>query len=295
MRPRISVVVNSLNEGPRIGFTLRSVRPWVDEMVVVDMHSDDDTARIARDLGARVVLHDRVGFVEPVRAFSCAQAEGDWILLLDADEIVPASLARALVRVASDDSADVVRIPRVNHIFGEPLLHSGWNPERDRHARFFKAGRILFSDVIHEPPRARPGARVLDLPFEPGRALVHFNYTDVSQFLRKLDVYTSIEARQAIGRGESPDTTRALIGALREFGVRYGWHGGWRDGWRGIHLCLLMFGYAVVRSARIHELALTGGRDAVAERYRQEAERLIAAAEAEAAGDGGQRVTRTDS
>ena len=294
-RPLISVVVNSLNEGARIGFTLRSVRPWVDEMVVVDMDSDDDTAKVARDLGARVVRHDRVGFVEPVRAFSCAQARGEWILLLDADEVVPARLASALLLVAAEDAADVVRIPRLNHILGGPLLHSGWNPERDRHARFFKAGQIVFSDVIHEPPRARPGARVQDLPFEPGNALVHFNYTDVSQFLGKLDTYTSIEALQAVERGDSPDTLRTLTRALREFAVRYLWHGGWRDGWRGIHLCLLMFGYAVVRSAKIHELAHTGGRGAVTERYRREAEALIEGVLKDVAKSGDQVRTRTDS
>ena len=88
-RATISAVLNTLDEERRIAFALRSVRPWVDEIVVVDMASSDRTVEIARSFGAHVASHARTGFVEPARAFACAQAAGDWILVLDADELVP--------------------------------------------------------------------------------------------------------------------------------------------------------------------------------------------------------------
>ena len=86
---RISVVINTLNEERRLPYALRSVQDWVDEIVVVDTHSDDKTVEIAEEFGARIFTHERVGYADPARAFAFARATGDWILILDADELVP--------------------------------------------------------------------------------------------------------------------------------------------------------------------------------------------------------------
>ncbi|PYU89881.1 MAG: glycosyltransferase family 2 protein, partial [Acidobacteria bacterium] len=116
MGPRISVVVNTLNEEKNLPYALRSVRSWVDEIVVVDMHSQDRTVEIAREYGAKVYSHEPMGFVEPARAFAVAQAGGDWILILDADEVVPLLLSRRLREIARRDEADVVTLPRLNYL-----------------------------------------------------------------------------------------------------------------------------------------------------------------------------------
>ena len=88
--PTITGIVHTLNEEHNLPDALRSLG-WVDEVLVIDMHSDDGTQAIAERMGARVLLHDRVGYVEPARNFAIDAAEGDWTLILDADErIVPA-------------------------------------------------------------------------------------------------------------------------------------------------------------------------------------------------------------
>ncbi|MEO8272560.1 MAG: glycosyltransferase [Chloroflexota bacterium] len=69
-RTTISAVINTLNEEHHLGFALRSVRDWVDEIVVVEMDSDDRTAEIARSFGARVSRHDWVGYADPARTFA---------------------------------------------------------------------------------------------------------------------------------------------------------------------------------------------------------------------------------
>src|SRR5688572_12024024 len=88
----ISVVINTFNEEKNIERAIKSVA-WADEILVCDMHSDDNTAIIARKLGATVFLHKRVGFVEPARNFAISKASNDWILILDADEEIPGSLS----------------------------------------------------------------------------------------------------------------------------------------------------------------------------------------------------------
>jgi (heptosyl)LPS beta-1,4-glucosyltransferase len=275
MVPRISVVVNTLNEEENLPYALRSVCSWADEMVVVDMHSDDRTAEVAAELGARVHLHERTGVVEAARNHAISLATGDWILLLDADELIPRPLSRRLREIASDDLADVVVVSRLNYLLGAPLLHTGWGPEQDRHARFFRRGCLVASETIHRPPESVAGARVVTLPYRPDEAIVHFSYLDSAHFIERLNRYTSVEALQARARGEGTTTWGTAWRAGREFAARYFRHGGYRDGWRGLYLSLFMAFYRAARDAKLVELERVGEREEIRGRYREEARRVI--------------------
>ncbi len=113
-----------------------SVKKLASEIVVVDMHSDDDTQKIAKKLGAKVFTHKRTGYVEPARNFAIGKATGEWILILDTDEKVSKILADRLKQISADDnSADYYRLPRKNIIFGKWIKHSRWWP--DYNIRFF--------------------------------------------------------------------------------------------------------------------------------------------------------------
>jgi glycosyltransferase involved in cell wall biosynthesis len=277
MKPRISAVINTLNEEKSLPFALRSVQPWVDEIVVVDMYSDDRTVDIAREFGAKVFFHERMGFVEPARPFAVAKATGDWILLLDADELVPFPLSQRLLAIAQGDRADLVRIPWLNYLLGAPLMHTGWGPTQDPHMRFFKRGFLQASPQIHSPLLPRSGGRVLVIPYEPACAILHFNYLDSADFLERLNRYTSIEAQQAFERGERATPVGVLIKAAKGFGLHFIKRRGFRDGWRGFYLSLFMSFYRIVTAAKLQELTALGPRELIESRYRQEAEKILKA------------------
>jgi (heptosyl)LPS beta-1,4-glucosyltransferase len=277
MKPRISAVINTLNEEKNLPFALRSVQPWVDEIVVVDMYSDDRTVDIAREFGAKVFFHERMGFADPARAFAFEQASGDWIFVLDADEVVPLSLSKALLDLACSDSADAVRIPWLNYLLGAPLMHTSWGPDQDTHLRFFKKHQVRATSSVHNYLDLVPGSRVLKLRFEPGLAVVHFNYLDSEQFIEKLNRYTTIEAKQAFERGKRTTPVGALAKGVWEFGSRYLKASGWRDGWRGFYLSLFMSFYRIVTAAKLRELTDLGNRELVRARYQQEAEKILEA------------------
>jgi len=275
MTPTISAVINTLNEESNIAFALRSIRPWVDEIVVVDMHSEDTTVDIAQEFGAKVFLHQRMGFADPARAYALEQATGDWVLILDADEVVPPALSRELTRIARDDAADVVEIPRLNHLLGAPMMHTRWGPRQDTHFRFFKRGCLNTTATVHNYLHPLPRARVLKLRYQPGLAIVHFNYLDSEQFVDRLNRYTKIEAEQAFARGERTTPVGAFIKAGGEFARRYVWAGGWRDGWRGFYLSLFMAFYRLVKAAKLREMSDFGDREIVRARYREQAEQAL--------------------
>src|SRR5688572_7980444 len=137
---KISVVINTLNEEKSIERAIKSV-DFADEILVCDMHSDDNTPLIAKKLGAKVIFHKRAGFVEPARNFAISKAEHEWVFVLDADEEVPDSLKGKLKEVINGSGVTTfVEIPRKNILFGRWMKASMWWP--DYNIRFFKKGFV---------------------------------------------------------------------------------------------------------------------------------------------------------
>jgi (heptosyl)LPS beta-1,4-glucosyltransferase len=271
----ISAVINTLNEETHLALALASIESWVDEIVVVDMHSDDSTVDIAREFGAKVFFHERMGFADPARAFALEQAQGDWILILDADEVVPPALSKTLLGIAQDGEADVVKIPRLNYLLGAPLMHSGWGPDQDAHFRFFRKGSLQTTATVHNYLHPIPNARIRTLKYEPGLALVHFNYLDSEDFIERLNRYTTIDAGQAFARGERSSPANAIARAAGELVRRYVLCSGWRDGWRGVYLSLFMAFYRLAKAAKLQERTELGDRQETSAEYRKIAESIV--------------------
>lgn len=270
----ISVVVNAKDSVATIGFTLRSVSQLADEVVVLDMESTDGTVELARSMGARVIPIETLPIADTTRDFGIAQTSGDWVLMLDADELVAPDLAAELRRIAADGGIDAVRIPMVNYLLGAPLRHTSWSPRYDRHWRFFRPDALVWPGRIHTMPVVAEGHVGIELPYRPGRALVHFNYLDTSHFLAKLDRYTELEADRLEHRGFS--ILRAGWAAVREFGVRYVLRQGFRDGGRGLHVSLLMVVYRYLSHVKVWERETIGRRPDVEATYAAAAERWLA-------------------
>jgi len=275
--PEISVVINTLNEEHNLPYCLRSVVPWAADIVVVDMHSSDATRDIAERYGARVFLHEPLGFADPARAFAISKAKCEWILILDADELVPRGLYEQLRKLAAEDQIDVVQIPRQNLMFGAPIKYTGWNATEDRQARFFRKGSLTTTGEVHRFLHPDPGARIGAIPEVDGRILIHFNYVSMSQFIEKLNRYTTIEATQAFERHQSMSPRAVLSSAFSEWYYRYVNKKGYRDGWRGFFLALSMAFYRVAAAAKLTELRDAGTKEQIGESYQRIAESLIAA------------------
>src|SRR5688572_2895484 len=88
----LSVFIIARNEADRLGETLRAVRGLTDDLVVVDSGSTDGTQVLAESLGARVVHHDWAGY-GPQKRFAETLCRHEWLLNLDADEVVPPDLS----------------------------------------------------------------------------------------------------------------------------------------------------------------------------------------------------------
>jgi glycosyltransferase involved in cell wall biosynthesis len=276
MKQKISVVINTLNEERNLPYALRSIHSWADEIVVVDMHSEDRTVEIAKQYGAKVYFHERIAAFDGARQFAIEQASNEWILVLDADELVPEPLSRTLIDIVASEQFDVVIIPWLNFLLGAPLMHTGWGPDQDKHSRLFKRNKLTTSAMIHEFMKPVDGARILELKYDQGMAIVHFNYTDTTHFVEKLNRYTTVEAQQAHDRGERASVTAFIYKPLREFLNRYLRKGGFRDGWRGLFLSFAMAFYRVTILSKIKEIEVYGSRETILKEYTMQANRILA-------------------
>lgn len=231
----ISVVINTRNEEKNIKRCLDSVK-WADEIVVVDMKSTDKTVALARKYGAKTFTHRYTRYVEPVRNFAISKATGDWILILDADEVIPLSLAKALKKLAkSPKGHSFFRLPRKNIIFGKWVKHSRWWP--DLIIRFFKKGAVTWSDKIHSIPLTRGEGK--DLEAKETNAIIHYHYESISQYLERLNRYTDIQLQELIDEKYQFQWQDLIKKPIGEFLSRFFAGEGHKDGVHGLVIALL--------------------------------------------------------
>ena len=231
----ISVVINTINEEENLPKALSSIRNLADEIVVVDMRSTDRTVAIAKEAGAKVYEHKRTGYVEPARNFAISKAHGKYVLILDADEEIPSSLAKKLKQLSLKNEADYYRIPRKNIIFGKWMKHSGWWP--DFNIRFFKKGSVVWNEVIHSVPMTQ--GKGVDLQAEEKLAIVHNNYKSIEDYLERMNRYTTVQSELKIADGYKFIWKDLIDKSLSEFLSRYFAGEGYKDGLHGLSAALL--------------------------------------------------------
>lgn len=232
---RISVVINTLNEEKNLPRAMTSIKSLADEIIVVDMKSDDSTAAIAKKAGAKVYEFRRIGYVEPARNFAISKATGDWVLVLDADEEISSSLGSRLKKIVKNPKADYFRIPRKNIIFGKWMKHSRWWP--DLNIRFFKKGHVSWNEAIHSVPMTQGvGA---DLPEKEEFAIIHHNYGSIEQYLERMNRYSDIQAKILILGKHKFIWKDVITKPANEFLSRYLAGEGYKDGLHGLALSFL--------------------------------------------------------
>lgn len=263
----LSVVINTLNEERNIDNVLQSVVKWAGEIIIVDMHSTDDTIKIAKKFGAKIFHHERVGYVEPARSYAVEMASFEWVLILDADELVPSKLQNSIESAIESNECDVYLLPRLNYFFGKVVMHAGWGPDQDHQLRLFKKNTIIFSDEIHSRPEVIEGSLVKVMNSTRDGYLIHFNYIDSRHFIDKLNSYTGVEAGKIIKANINFNIFRIFYVITKEFLVRLIYLKGYKDGWIGIYLSMMMAFYRFCSHAKARELNETGDFNAIVKKY----------------------------
>lgn len=255
---KISAVIITFNEEDRLPAALASLREVADEVVVVDSHSGDRTVEIACASGARV-LQKRFENYGQQKNFALEQAGHEWVLNLDADERVSPELKRAIAALKKNGPPAGVAafaIQRRTHYLGRWIRHSGWYP--DRKVRLFKKSGASWQGRIHE--RLNVSGVIASLP----GTILHFTYRDISDHLRRIDRYSSLQAQEIAEKGRKLLLGRACLLPVSTFARHYVLKLGFLDGFAGFVIALLSSWATALKYLKALELkksARRRGRD----------------------------------
>ena len=227
---KLSAIIITKNEAANIAACLASVS-FCDERIVVDSGSDDDTVEIAAAAGAAVVTRAWAGFGAQ-KNFALSQAHGEWVLSIDADERVPASLAAEILSTIASPAADGYEIARLSTFLGRPMRHSGWFP--DYVLRLFRREKARFTnDLVHE--RVICDGQVGRLA-EP---LLHYPVVRIEDALSRMDRYSTAGADMLVAAGRRASFAQGLLHGLWSFFRAYIWRFGFLDGREGFLLAVV--------------------------------------------------------
>ncbi len=227
-RQRLSVLILAKNEAARIAACLQRLT-WADEVVVVDDMSTDQTAKICRQYGARVVQRQLDTFANQAN-FGLQETTGDWVLSLDADELVTDEL-RKQIQAALSQPSDYVGLTfkRMNFFLGHCMRYGGWYHDV---LHLFRRKTGTFDGDVHYAPKLQGLIGHLNAHVE------HYPFQSLTQFVDRQNRYTSMEAQEWM-RAETKRTRAHIryqiaLKPLKLFWKTYVKKQGYREGMHGL-------------------------------------------------------------
>lgn len=200
MQNAITVLIYTRNEEKNIVDCIKSAKLLTNNVILIDMESQDKTIKLAKELGTTVHNFPYAYYVEPARKFGIEQAKTNWVFILDADERMTEELKDEIVKllngyIVNKNNLAVEQfnnaayyVPRENIFAGKKWLkHGGWWPDQQIrliNKRFF----IDWSTQIHSTPKIKGNYGFLQQP------LLHLFHGDLETMVEKTINFENIES-----------------------------------------------------------------------------------------------------
>ena len=226
---KISVVINTYNAETFLQEVIDAVKDF-DEVLICDMESTDRTLDIARQNGCRIVTFPKANHksAEPARTFAIQSASSDWVLVVDADEIVTPELRDVLYqKIQEPDAPQGLYIPRLNQFMGKTLTCA----YPDYQLRFFIKEGTEWPPYVHTFPKVN--GRLEYLPKNRRElAFIHLANDSVHNIMEKDNRYSDNDVDKKAGKQYGAGAL--LWRPFWRFFKCYVMEGGWRDGIQGL-------------------------------------------------------------
>ncbi|WP_297904617.1 glycosyltransferase family 2 protein [uncultured Parabacteroides sp.] len=187
----ISVVINTYNADLHLDKVLEAVKDF-DEILLCDMNSTDKTIQIAKKHNCKIIYHEHTGIVEPARNTTIQAASQEWVLIIDADEIVTPELKEYLYQqISLPNPPDAIRIPRKNYFMGKFMRAT----YPDYLLRFSRKEVIYWPPFVHAIPHIK--GKTITIPAHKKElAFIHLANESVADYIRKINAYSDKEVER---------------------------------------------------------------------------------------------------
>lgn len=223
---KISALILAKNEEEMIGDCIKQL-DFVDEILVLDQNSTDDTSMIASKLGARVLKTNSNRF-DLCRNTLKEEAKYNWLLYVDADERISVEAGNKIKNLVNIDECSAYYFPRKNYVLGKWLKHGGWWP--DYVPRLFRKKDLIgWQGEVHESPVINGKVGYVK------NTISHLTARNIAKMLEKSIKWAKIEAKlYADNQHANVSTLKVLKATLSEFLNRYFFKLGLLDGIIGL-------------------------------------------------------------
>ncbi len=247
-KPSLTVAIIAHNEQDRLPKTLAQIADIAAEIVLINSCSTDNTVEVAKSFGARVFTEEFKGYVEQKNSLipKCTQ---DWILFLDADEVVNDELKAAIVAAIASGEARAYEMNRLTFYLGKLLKHA-WQPNYRLRLVRRAAHPKWVGEIVHESLEcADPVARL------PGY-IIHYSYRDVNDHFTRTIRYAQMSAQSYIKRGKKPSLAKIIFSPIFSFIKLYFIKLGCLDGRAGYIAAQSAFIYTFLKYVFLWEASL---------------------------------------
>jgi glycosyltransferase involved in cell wall biosynthesis len=240
----VSVAIITKNEEVNIRDALESVKEFED-IVIVDAFSEDRTTDLCKEFSCRVYQQEWQGYARQ-KQIAVDYAENQWVLILDADERVTPELRGEIEVRIKGGAFSGFYIPRRNFFLGRWIRYSGWWP--DNTLRLFRKNvSHMEQREVHEKVCVNGPVGYIKSPIE------HYTYSTISDYIRKMDNYSTLSAREMQDKGVFSAFFSALFSPLVVFFKMYFFRQGFRDGKHGYVLAVLYSLYTFLKYVKVLE------------------------------------------
>ncbi|GJQ64744.1 MAG: glycosyl transferase [Melioribacteraceae bacterium] len=249
---KISSIIIARDEEKNIGNCIQSQIDAIDEIIVlVDSKSTDLTLEIVRSFPqVTVEVIDWMGFAK-TKQYGVDRAKHDWILWIDADEVITSQLSNELnfFKQSAPEHA-AYELARRAYFLGKWIKHSGWYPGFI--TRLFNKNKARFNDkTVHEN---------LEIDGTIGRLkydLEHYTDPDIDHYFLKFNKYTSLAAEELFKKKRTAGLNDLLLRPLFQFFKMYVLRRGFLDGIHGFILAVFSSAYVFTKYSKLWELNRT--------------------------------------
>lgn len=241
----VSVFIITKNEEHNIERLLKSCSD-MDEIIIVDSGSTDNTLEIAQDFDVKIIHNDWPGYAKQ-KAFAMTLCKNDWVLNLDADEELTSELVKRFTEIVSEEKYDSVRCQRNDMFMGKPFSKYTKKPNN---CRLYRKKTAVFdtSRLAHE--RADINGSQLFIK----EAFNHYGYNSISAITKKNNIYSSLKALEKFQKGKKASILKMLLISPIIFIKTYIFQGYIFSGMRGFIMAILTAYYMFIKEAKLYEL-----------------------------------------